>query len=173
MSQRQNLIQTNERVKRYGEVFSPTFIVQKMCDYIERVAVDVDHKVLDPACGTGSFLCEILRRRLQSIQTETQLLSAVATLYGVDILPDNIQITRNNLANIIQQFLSADPSFAQTHNYQLQPLLAMFLEHNLICADFLHDHKQLIFVDWQNTGKYHFVAHPQSLDDILHNQLES
>ncbi len=166
------LIQTSERVKQYGEVFSPNFLVQKMCDQVDCAAVNLKHTILDPACGTGNFLCEILRRRLNHLRSHThsgdalaaQLLRAMSTLYGIDILPDNVTSARNNLCKIIRSVIVVENIYL---DYRFWPLIKLFLDRNIICADFLRHHDEIIFAEWQRRGDYCYIAHPQTLAKML------
>lgn len=83
------------RVKSTGEVFTPTDLVQEVLDGLpEELFTDSTKTFLDPACGDGQFLSEILIRKLDNgIDFET----ALATLYGVDIMEDNVELCRERL----------------------------------------------------------------------------
>ena len=62
--QKESLIKSKKRVKKFGEVFTPEFIVKQMCDLCEPTISQVDRKVFEPTCGNGNFLVEILNRKL-------------------------------------------------------------------------------------------------------------
>lgn len=62
----EKLIKSKQRVKDFAEVFTPKHIVKNMCDLVpEEMWVSVDTTFLEPACGTGNFLAEILARKLE------------------------------------------------------------------------------------------------------------
>ena len=83
------------RVKATGEVFTPTELVQEILDQLpQELFTDSTRTFLDPACGDGQFLSEILIRRLENgIDFET----ALSTIYGVDLMIDNVDLCRERL----------------------------------------------------------------------------
>ena len=83
------------RVKASGEVFTPTPLVQTMLDQIDQeLFKDPTKTFLDNSCGDGQFLGEILIRKLKSNLDFEQALS---TIYGVDIMQDNVDLCRERL----------------------------------------------------------------------------
>lgn len=83
------------RVKETAEVFTPTPLVQKMLDTISsEFFADLTKTAIDPACGDGQFLSEVLIRKLENGSTLEQALS---TIYGVDLMKDNVQLCRERL----------------------------------------------------------------------------
>lgn len=94
------ITKSKQRVKQYGEVFTPNWMVKKMCNMLEAEnggAKCWRGTVLEPACGTGNFLVEILKRKLSIGMTETE---AAETLFGIDILPDNIEESIQRLTEL-------------------------------------------------------------------------
>ena len=83
------------RVKSTGEVFTPTDLVQVVLDDLpQELFTDSTKTFLDPACGDGQFLSEILIRKVESgIDFET----ALSTIYGVDLMEDNVELCRERL----------------------------------------------------------------------------
>ena len=83
------------RVKATGEVFTPTPLVQEMLDKFEpEMFQDPNKTFLDPSCGDGQFLSEVLIRKLESgIKFE----QALSTIYGVDLMPDNVKLCQDRL----------------------------------------------------------------------------
>ena len=84
------------RVKQTNEVFTPTELVQKcLDDVIDQSAFsDPTKTILDNSCGDGQFLSEALIRKLQNgIDFET----ALSTIYGVDMMQDNVELCRERL----------------------------------------------------------------------------
>lgn len=83
------------RVKATGEVFTPTPLVQEVLDNLDQsLFADPSKTFLDNCCGDGQFLSEILIRKLENgIDFET----ALTTIYGVDIMPDNVTLCRERL----------------------------------------------------------------------------
>ena len=98
----------NLRVKATGEVFTPTSLVQEMLDQLpNEVFTDPTKTFLDPSCGDGQFLGEVLIRKMENGSTFEQALS---TIYGVDLMIDNVDLCRerllcgqNHLCHIVEQ----------------------------------------------------------------------
>ena len=90
------------RVRATGEVFTPTPLVQEVLDQLDpQLFVDPTKTFLDPSCGDGQFLSEVLIRKVQAgIPFET----ALATIYGVDLMPDNVALCRDRLLCGQEQF---------------------------------------------------------------------
>ena len=83
------------RVNVTGEVFTPTILVQEMLDEMDQLLfVDPSKTFMEPSCGDGQFLSEVLIRKLENgINLET----ALNTLYGIDLMPDNVNECRQRL----------------------------------------------------------------------------
>ena len=123
------ITKSKQRVKQYGEVFTPNWMVKKMCDMLETEnggAKCWRGTVLEPACGTGNFLVEILKRKLSIGMTETE---AAETLFGIDILPDNIEESIQRLTELAP---TADNIFRKNivQGNFLKPEGIWFLEDN-------------------------------------------
>lgn len=83
------------RVKATAEIFTPTPLVREILDHLPpEVFTDPTKTFLDPSCGDGQFLSEVLIRKMENGIPFEQ---AVSTLYGVDIMPDNVEECRNRL----------------------------------------------------------------------------
>ena len=98
----------HNRVKSTGEVFTPDQAVQKMLNFVpEEFFQDPTKTAIDPACGDGQWLAEILWRKLNHGHDFEQALS---TIYGVDIMEDNViecrrrlLCGRNDLVEIVER----------------------------------------------------------------------
>lgn len=85
----------NLRIKATGEVFTPTALVQEIIDQLPRgLFCDPDKTFLDPSCGDGQFLSEVLIKKLENGSSFEQALS---TVYGVDLMQDNVDLCRERL----------------------------------------------------------------------------
>lgn len=109
---RERLIKSKQRIRDHGEVYTPAHIVAAMCDMVAKNsdAFDrIDAKFLEPACGDGNFLVEILRRKLLLCKTDEEAIRAVKSIYAIDLLPDNVQEARQRMSAIVkEQFPRAD-----------------------------------------------------------------
>lgn len=102
-------IKSKERVAERGEVFTAEREVKAMCDLVKNETERIDSRFLEPACGDGNFLAEILRRKLTIVTKkygkseydwERNSLLALGSMYGVDILSDNCEACRERLFGI-------------------------------------------------------------------------
>ena len=101
-------IKSRQRVVDHGEVFTNPREVNAMLDLVRDESFRLDSRFLEPACGDGNFLIEILRRKLSLLQDlksqtewEFQSLIAVGSCYGIDILPDNAEACRTRLETYV------------------------------------------------------------------------
>ena len=97
---------SRQRVADHGEVFTAEREVKAMCDLVKNETERIESRFLEPACGQGAFLIEILRRKLAVVSSryaatqsewERHAAIAVSSLYGIDILADNVTLCRNHL----------------------------------------------------------------------------
>ena len=65
----ENQIKSRKRVADHGEVFTPEWLVNDMLDLVKQETERIDSRFLEPACGTGNFLVEILRRKLNIVES--------------------------------------------------------------------------------------------------------
>lgn len=139
MKAKNGIIKSKERVKKYGEVFTPAWVVTMMIDAFESNGniITPEATVLEPACGEGAFLTEILARKLHRAQKEDNIIQSMiislSTLYGIDIQEDNVKTCRKKLYN---QFIKA---FSQngTPNEKICDIVHKILEQNIVCGNFL------------------------------------
>ncbi len=96
----------------HGEVYTHDREVNKMLDLVKQETKRIESRFLEPACGTGNFLIEILRRKLEvvelrykSSQTEYERYAflAISNNYGIDILKDNIETCQNRLFKLVRE----------------------------------------------------------------------
>lgn len=86
---------SNLRVKATGEVFTPTPLVQEILDKLDPILfTDPTKAFIDPSCGDGQFLGEVLIRKIENGSTFEQ---ALGTIYGVDLMQDNVNLCRTRL----------------------------------------------------------------------------
>lgn len=102
-------VKSKQRVADHGEVFTAEHEVKAMCDLVKQETERIDSRFLEPACGDGNFLSEILTRKLiivknkykkSSYDYERNSLLALSSIYGVDILLDNAITCRKRLFTI-------------------------------------------------------------------------
>ena len=89
-----------ERVKNTAEIFTPDWLVKEMVDKLPKELWKEGEPFCDPACGDGNFLVEILSRKINKGHNP---LEALKTIYGADIMSDNIKECRMRLIEIVQK----------------------------------------------------------------------
>ena len=102
-------IKSKERVSQRGEVFTAEREVNAMLDLVANECLRPDSRFLEPACGDGNFLSAILKRKLTELRRkykksprdyEKLSIVAIGSLYGVDIMNDNVEACRERLFSI-------------------------------------------------------------------------
>ena len=108
-------VKSKQRVTDHGEVFTNEREVNAMLDLVKQETERIDSRFLEPACGNGNFLAEVLRRKLavvdsryskSQVEWERYSVIAVSSIYGVDILEDNAQECRDRLLGIYTDWYS-------------------------------------------------------------------
>lgn len=142
LAQEALLVKSRQRVKSYGEVFTPRHMVEKMLDLVkddlESGPGFVDKTFLEPAAGDGNFLVAILGRKLAAIektferaQWPQESLFALASIYGVELLEDNHQEAQ---ALMLEQFVGfhAARGMACLPATDLYRAAAFLIEKNIV-----------------------------------------
>jgi len=156
-------IKSKKRVADHGEVFTPPWLVEAMLDMVKDETERIDSRFLEPACGSGNFLIQILQRKLAAVelkygksefeQKHYSLLS-VMCIYGIELLPDNIAECRENVLEILSEYLNLDVSD------ELRLAACYVLSQNLVHGDALtmqtHDEEVITFAEWGYLGKGKF-----------------
>ena len=107
---------SKKRVADHGEVYTHEREVNAMLDLVKQETERIESKFLEPACGTGNFLAEILNRKLavvkgryskSQLEYERYAVIAVSSIYGIEILADNVEACQQRLFEIFNQQYSA------------------------------------------------------------------
>ncbi len=168
-----NDIKSRQRVSDHGEVFTPAWMVEAMLDLVKDETERIDSRFLEPACGSGNFLVQILRRKLAAVELKYGKsdferhhygLLALMCIYGIELLTDNIAECRANVLEILAEFLrlaeSDEPYRAASY----------VLSQNLVHGDALtmrtHDGQPITFAEWGYLGKGRFQRRDFRLDTL-------
>src|SRR6059058_2146403 len=109
------LVKCKQRIADHGEVFTPAWMVEAMLDLVKAETERIDSRFLEPACGSGNFLVQVLRRKLAAVERKFgksdferrhYALLALMCIYGIELLADNIAECRANLLEILVAYLS-------------------------------------------------------------------
>ncbi len=137
-------IKSKHRVRDYGEVYTPPEIVNSMLDLVKQETERIDSRFLEPACGTGNFLTEILRRKLDVVEKayrrsqldfERNLVLAVSSIYGIEKLEDNVIACRQRLFEIADERYTK--LFKSKAKDDCRRSLRYIIEKNIIWGDAL------------------------------------
>lgn len=143
-------VKSKERVADHGEVFTADREVQAMCDLVKQETERIDSRFLEPACGDGNFLAEILKRKLAIVKKkyrrsaydwERYSLLALGSMYGVDIMQDNCETCRERLFQIWEKEYKA--VCKKECNDDTRAAARFILERNIVCGNALN----LCYVD--------------------------
>lgn len=113
----ESLIKSKKRVVDHGEVFTPPWLVEKMLDLVKGETERIDSRFLEPACGSGNFLVPILQRKLAAVEAKYgksnfekrhYALLALSSVYGIELLADNIKECRANMLDVFADYLALD-----------------------------------------------------------------
>lgn len=134
MSKKEQLIKSKERVKKFAEVYTPEHIVKDMCNLVPDEMWNSDKTILEPACGNGNFLVEITRRKMEHCKQSGKhdYLVALNTIYGIDILPDNVMESKQRMLDIVLEYIDKSQLTEATK----------ILDKRIICGDSLQIMKQ-------------------------------
>lgn len=100
----EKIIKSKERVDKFAEVYTPSWLVKDMCDLIpDEMWNDIDKTFLEPACGNGNILSEIFQRKLDICNTYQDGLRALRSITGIDIQADNVEESRERLLKMYQE----------------------------------------------------------------------
>lgn len=157
-------IVSKARIANHGEVFTAPREVNAMLDMVKQETQRIDSRFLEPACGKGAFLTEILRRKLaivteryhrSSAEYKRYAVLAVASIYGIDLLPDNVADCRALLLGIcIENYTKAckckcdciPTDFVETIRFILSKNIVLGDALTLKCAD--GSDKPIVFSEW-------------------------
>lgn len=137
-------IKSRQRVADHGEVYTAEREVKAMCDLVSDECSRIDSRFLEPACGDGNFLAEILSRKLAAVKKkykksvidyEKNALLAVSSIYGVDILADNVAVCRERLFKMWQKEYKAVVKTAYSEDTEKS--VRFILSKNIVCGNAL------------------------------------
>ena len=122
-----------ERIRKYGEVFTPDHVVRDMCDMLEKENPDCfepEKTFLEPTCGDGAFVLEILRRKFQRCRRRTDYTVSLASVYGMEIQADNVARTIERVKELCREHFQptkAELQIIEDHVIQCDSLKVMKL----------------------------------------------
>lgn len=159
-----DLIKSRDRVKEHGEVFTPQWIVNKMLDQkeIKPLTETLGATFLEPSAGEGVFLVEILKRKLtvalkvsQTIsEYEENSLIALSSIYGIELLEDNVEMIVMNLSGEFYRFYyDAVQKYTTKINDRVIKSAQVIISANIVQGNALtqltNSGEPIVFSEWQ------------------------
>jgi hypothetical protein len=182
-------IKSKERVANHGEVFTPPHLVKAILDLVSDEAQRIDSRFLEPACGSGNFLVEILQRKLATVQKKygkndfekrNFSLFSIMSIYGVELLEDNTSECRANLARVFAKNLNLEDDdellLAATYVLSQNIINGDALTMTLPSSDTDDDGKPILgepicFAEWGYIGKGKFQRRDFRYSKLENNSL--
>ena len=179
-------IKSKERVADHGEVFTNEREVNAMLDLVKHETERIESRFLEPACGNGNFLAEILNRKLAVVKKkygkskaeyEKYSVLAVSSIYGVDLLEDNIQECQNRMFNIWNnEYKAVCKNEAMT---DCEDAVRFILKHNILCGNALtmlrvdskgnDTEEPIVFAQWDLLNGDLLKRRDYRFDELLNN----
>jgi N-6 DNA Methylase len=166
-----SLIKSKKRVAAHGEVFTPPWMVEAMLNLVKDETERIDSRFLEPACGSGNFLVQVLQRKLCAVEMKFgksefekrhYALLALMCTYGIELLADNIAECRANMLEVFADYLNLDEAD------DLFRAASSVLSLNLVHGDAMtmrdKDGKPISVVEWGYLGKGKFQRRDFRLD---------
>lgn len=152
-------VNKRQRIIDHGEVFTPPGLVNDMLDLVAHECERIDSRFLEPACGTGNFLAEVLRRKLVTVDKrharnrdkwERDAILCVCSIYGIDLLPDNIADCRKRLLDVVRA--AHEGPFKAPLPNEAARAAAYILSKNMVQGDALtfrnSKDRPIVFPEW-------------------------
>jgi len=161
LTKQEKQVISKRRVADHGEVYTSKREVNAMLDLVTQETERIESRFLEPACGTGNFLTEILERKLRVVESrygksqleyERYVVLAISSIYGIDILEDNIVECRKRLFDIFDKKYTS--LFKETVKEECRDAVKYILEKNIIWGNAIdlktvdENPQPIVFSEW-------------------------
>lgn len=176
-------ITSKKRVVDHGEVFTAEREVNAMLDLVKHETERIDSRFLEPACGTGNFLVPILERKLAIVKNKyakSQLeferygVVAMSSIYGVDILEDNVMQCRERLFSIFNDIYTG--LYKNKLKASCLDSIRFILSRNILLGDALslktvgEKSEPIVFSEWSLVTGSQIKRRDYTFADIIANE---
>lgn len=176
-------VKSKKRVADHGEVFTAEREVNAMLDLVKQETVRIDSRFLEPACGTGNFLVEVLRRKLaivnarykrSQLEYERYGVLAISSIYGIDLLEDNVLECQDRLFNMFDEQYSA--LYKQHCKEECRNSVRFILQRNIIRGDALtlttvgNGGEPITFSEWSAVNGSMIQRRDYTMTNLMENQ---
>ena len=159
----ESLVKSKKRVADHGEVFTPAWLVDRMIGLVKDESERIDSRFLEPACGSGNFLTQVLKTKLRvasdrykksEFEHQRHSLLALMSIYGIELLEDNVHECRQNMLDVFSENLKLET------DSDLYRAGHSVLEANIVHGDALTlqtaTGKPITFAEWGYLGRGKF-----------------
>ena len=184
MSEVKSQTKSKKRVADHGEVFTNEREVKAMLDLVDAETKRIESTFLEPACGDGNFLAEIITRKLSAVARskkpnykkdqpayEKAMLVAVGSIYGVDIMQDNTKECVERLYKIVTD--EYERLFETSYSHDVERCVRFILSRNIVCGNTLDmtdfDGLPIRFSSWKNPSNGWINRKEYAFEDLLNN----
>jgi hypothetical protein len=168
------LVKSKQRVADHGEVFTPAWLVEAMLDLVKDESERIDSRFLEPACGSGNFLVQVLRRKLATVELRFgksefekrhYALFGLMCMYGIELLDDNVAECRGNLLKTLADYLALD----ETDDFYRAGahVLSVNIVHGDALAVVTRTGEPITFAEWGYLGKGKFQRRDFRYDNLV------
>lgn len=183
-------VKSKQRVADHGEVFTAEREVKAMCDLVKQETERIDSRFLEPACGDGNFLSEILSRKLVVVKKkyrrspldyEKNAILALSSVYGVDILQDNAIACRERLFALWDKQYKA--VCKKDCNDDTREAARFILSRNIVCGNALSlrrvdengkdTDEPIVFSEWAFITGSQMQRKDYTFDELLNGDAKS
>ena len=96
-------VKSEYRVKNFGEVFTHEREIKAMLNLIPE-DITIDMTFLEPTCGNGNFVIEILRRKFDLCKKKIDYIRALESVYAIDLLADNVSECKQRVNELYHSY---------------------------------------------------------------------
>jgi hypothetical protein len=174
---------SKDRISDFGEVFTNEREVNAMLDLVKQETERIESRFLEPACGDGNFLAEVLRRKLATVKGrygkipddyERYSVIAVKSIYGVELLKDNTIECRKRLFELWNaEYTNVTGPYS---NDECRNAVNFILDKNILNGDALSlkqaNGDPIIFAEWTSLKGVLLKRRDFRLDEMLEGHQE-
>lgn len=178
-----NQVKSKKRVADHGEVFTAEREVNAMLDLVKQETERIESRFLEPACGNGNFLVKILERKLavidgryakSQLEWERYAVLAVSSIYGVDILQDNVSECRERLLRLFDERYTK--LYKGDCKEECRESVRYILDKNILWGDALtlktpeEQPKPIVFAEWNAVNGSMIKRRDYTMANLLESQ---
>jgi hypothetical protein len=169
------VVKSKQRVADHGEVFTPPPLVEAMLELVRPETDRIESRFLEPACGSGNFLVPVLQLKIAAVdvrygkspfEKRHYALLALMSVYGIELLADNVAECRGNLLEV---FAAAVDANAEDEWYSAA---VNVLDLNIVHGDAVsmttmgNCRQPIAFAEWSYLGRGEYHRRDFRLDTL-------